>query len=484
MDQGTVIHLQGDMGAAVEIIVQEHPVGGAFVEEGSTGGATDVERQVQDGNSDAIPVFLSQNAEAEGGQEDGHGDLDQIQIPISNTDHKSALVSDTLFDVAMSERFGYVYSLDRAEKVRRNFEVRTNTSYVAVSNVRPNFGQTELSRENHRIYWEEPQQDTPIKSTSRIKFDGVPFILLAKRVLDCQHGRAWNRRRDKEKPERKRRKKQCTPATRKLGCLANITMRELMCFPEFKIVENSEYKRKFASKQLRMALKKGGVRGEKRIYIDLPDVSSHNHPIDQNTQVTHQALDERVMKKLQELVAAGVLDIEEMRMHLQNYVQNEICFGQPSIPLSNRRFFPSKFTIRTQVHRCCTPQTHTHEETSEFKIRGQSHQSVNMAELPVNAELAKNIGTEFCEQYYNTFDTNRAGLAPLYTALPFKAVKHVATAVDCQPTVDNSILISVLGQVKTDDDPPKSFHQSFLLKSGGGNYYVLNDIFRLSLHNF
>ena len=41
----------------------------------------------------------------------------------------------------------------------------------------------------------------------------------------------------------------------------------------------------------------------------------------------------------------------------------------------------------------------------------------------------------------------------------------------------------VTGQLKTDDDPPHSFHQSFVLRPAGGSFVVANDIFRLALHN-
>lgn len=41
----------------------------------------------------------------------------------------------------------------------------------------------------------------------------------------------------------------------------------------------------------------------------------------------------------------------------------------------------------------------------------------------------------------------------------------------------------VTGQLKTDDDPPHSFHQTFILRPAGGSFVVANDIFRLALHN-
>ncbi|KAJ3287882.1 nuclear transport factor 2 [Rhizoclosmatium globosum] len=119
------------------------------------------------------------------------------------------------------------------------------------------------------------------------------------------------------------------------------------------------------------------------------------------------------------------------------------------------------------------------------------------------------IAKGFTEFYYNAFDTNRAGLAPLYrdmsmltyedkqftgvqnivghlAALPFQRIKHVITKCDAQPShpTNGSILITVMGQLQFDDSPaPMNFVQTFhLYPEGGGNYFVFNDIFRLVLH--
>jgi hypothetical protein len=68
--------------------------------------------------------------------------------------------------------------------------------------------------------------------------------------------------------------------------------------------------------------------------------------------------------------------------------------------------------------------------------------------------------------------------------LPFKTVKHAVTSVDVHLTIDQSILITVLGQLQVDQDPKNAFHQTFLLKNQNQNFYIVNDIFRLGIHNF
>ncbi|KAL9968455.1 hypothetical protein ACROYT_G026832 [Oculina patagonica] len=117
------------------------------------------------------------------------------------------------------------------------------------------------------------------------------------------------------------------------------------------------------------------------------------------------------------------------------------------------------------------------------------------------------IGETFVKTYYPLFDSNRAELAKFYTAqsmltfegqqlqgteaitqklvgLPFTNVAHIITTTDCQPTVGSGVIVFVVGQLKTDNDPPHGFSQCFtLMPNPDGSLYVLNDMFRLSLHH-
>jgi len=118
------------------------------------------------------------------------------------------------------------------------------------------------------------------------------------------------------------------------------------------------------------------------------------------------------------------------------------------------------------------------------------------------------ISKQFVNQYYQIFDDPnlRPTLANFYqdqkslmtfegqqlmgkqkiieklTSLSFQSIKHIVTQVDAQPTFDNGIVVSVLGQLKTDDDHPHTFNQIFIIKQEGTAFYIEHDIFRLALH--
>ncbi|MCM2422715.1 ketosteroid isomerase family protein [Streptomyces sp. RKAG293] len=119
------------------------------------------------------------------------------------------------------------------------------------------------------------------------------------------------------------------------------------------------------------------------------------------------------------------------------------------------------------------------------------------------------IGRSFVQQYYALLNGDahaRKSLANFYTAdtslMTFEGQQfvgqrkiterfetldlrsqHTLTEIDTQPTQEGGVLVVVLGQVKTDDDPPQTFNQTFVLKPSGESFYVQHDIFRIALQS-
>jgi Nuclear transport factor 2 (NTF2) domain len=119
------------------------------------------------------------------------------------------------------------------------------------------------------------------------------------------------------------------------------------------------------------------------------------------------------------------------------------------------------------------------------------------------------IGKTFVQQYYAMFDADaavRTGLANFYSdgnslltyegqqimgrqnimeklqRMGFQKIQHILTATDTQPTLDGGVLVVVLGQLKTDDDPLQTFNETFVLKPLNQSFYIEHHIFRLALH--
>lgn len=117
-------------------------------------------------------------------------------------------------------------------------------------------------------------------------------------------------------------------------------------------------------------------------------------------------------------------------------------------------------------------------------------------------EIAKSVVT----YYYQTFTTNRQGLAALYRptsmltfegtpvqgtesivakliSLPITTVVPVLDTMDAQPSGGNNVLVCVTGRMQVDGGVPEGmrFSQTFqLMPEANGNYYIFNDVFRLN----
>ncbi|PFX22793.1 hypothetical protein AWC38_SpisGene12689 [Stylophora pistillata] len=118
-------------------------------------------------------------------------------------------------------------------------------------------------------------------------------------------------------------------------------------FPQ--ITENIE-RRKRASEQLRADPATGKARGERRAYIEFPRDSDHStHFLGQVAEIS-QRIDPRIVEKIHALAGDGVRDVNEMRRHIHVFLQNSLYPGSAPPPKSNKRFCPSKTTIKNHVH--------------------------------------------------------------------------------------------------------------------------------------
>ena len=55
-----------------------------------------------------------------------------------------------------------------------------------------------------------------------------------------------------------------------------------------------------------------------------------------------QPINERLIKKINELVKDGVKNVNEIKRHLTFYIKNDIFSGTEVPPKTNRRFYPRK----------------------------------------------------------------------------------------------------------------------------------------------
>ncbi|KAL7079909.1 hypothetical protein ACQ4LE_000693 [Meloidogyne hapla] len=125
-----------------------------------------------------------------------------------------------------------------------------------------------------------------------------------------------------------------------------------------------------------------------------------------------------------------------------------------------------------------------------FDQVGQAFIQHYYSKFDVSDATARTVGLNDlydADQSFMTFEGNqvrgRAAILEKFGSLQFRSIQHAITKTDCQPLQDGSILVTVIGQLKTDDDPINSFNHCFVLKPNTtGSFYISNEIFRLILH--
>ncbi|XP_071956551.1 uncharacterized protein [Antedon mediterranea] len=118
-----------------------------------------------------------------------------------------------------------------------------------------------------------------------IPFDGVPFMIVSKKIMSCQYGSdkcIAQKRRYRQKMEEPgvTKKRRNVVFCKKRDCPVQIRFREVIKFPDYKVVNDSKYNRRVQSRKCHHDMKTGvNVRFERQIYVLLPSPDDHQfHP--------------------------------------------------------------------------------------------------------------------------------------------------------------------------------------------------------------
>ncbi|XP_065676114.1 uncharacterized protein LOC136092250 isoform X2 [Hydra vulgaris] len=114
-------------------------------------------------------------------------------------------------------------------------------------------------------------------------------MIVGSKVLDCMHGRdrkvsfkeeykmCCNDRKvsDHRYFHRYFKNYEMIQDTKKFNCSSQIKIKEVLKFPDFKIIEDSKWKRVTSSKKIRESILKNEAVGQKMFSVFLPSKSSH-----------------------------------------------------------------------------------------------------------------------------------------------------------------------------------------------------------------
>ncbi|KAJ8024975.1 Calcium-responsive transcription factor [Holothuria leucospilota] len=269
-------------------------------------------------------------------------------------------IDEKLLDSQFPKLF-YVSKPEDAYGIIREYELKTVSKFITYRETKGfghfsslsshiGEGQTKMKR-GHKILWTDGTE-----VTEKIPYDGIPYILLGSKIMDCMYGpdrckslKAKKKLDDPEKGElSKKKKSRCE--SRKVDCPAQIYMREVQKFPEFKIPFNSAYNRRVMSKGLRKALQEDLDIGERRIYVSLPRLVAHQgHTVGRESEEKF-SLDPRVRDKIYEMVYQHIFNTAELQKKAYDFVKNELFHGRDPPPMTNRRYFPNVRVIKSYCY--------------------------------------------------------------------------------------------------------------------------------------
>ena len=121
-----------------------------------------------------------------------------------------------------------------------------------------------------------------------IYFDGILFAVEEEKKLDCQYGKHYFKQKDNCEPNKKSRLR--LQGTRKIGCMANITVKSYLLYPQYtlkgqknKCMSTRKLKQlqEETLSKLREALKTDALKVEvvRKYFVSLPTEDAHSgHP--------------------------------------------------------------------------------------------------------------------------------------------------------------------------------------------------------------
>lgn len=268
------------------------------------------------------------------------------------------------FSVYSSCYEGYVTSLKLLHHLLQEFEICTHT-YFIVQRTKRNFGkEPELQRIGGSIHW----QDTQDNARPHLLCDGVPFIIMGTRTLDCHQGpdrdkkrkhirAAANQQKDFEnyldmEHDYTEREWHSVKASKKLNCPAKIYIRHIIKFPEYECpeaIEDIGHRHAVTTRlQLDFKRREDIVKGH-QFHVQLPQ-SHANHVVGEQTD-SSLPIDRDLSAFIQKKVTEGVANTKEMKKLLEEYLQSsEHLFKGKELPSrNNTRYWPTLKQIRNHM---------------------------------------------------------------------------------------------------------------------------------------
>jgi len=248
--------------------------------------------------------------------------------------------------------YGFVKNEVEMDQVLNSYKKETNSLFAIRQTPSP------VKEENGtvRLMWK----------SQHVPYDGIPFINIGRRatVMECEHG-------PRKKTNALKRMFNSSPADKSslknvvnLTCPARVFVKKVRKFPEFKVISTTDPKvlrthQEQSLKQLRELGMNTWNGGEVRLYMQLPDPSTHRyhmsgaspaHSVDSGSGDYKTDINHRVVTKIKEVVRQGVISPFIVRQIARHYVEKEmVVAGEDKVPKHDKTYFPPMIEIQNLI---------------------------------------------------------------------------------------------------------------------------------------
>lgn len=255
-----------------------------------------------------------------------------------------------------SDYEGYVTSHEMLLRLIQEFELDTYSGYV-VKKTRRSYGK-ELDLKNlpGKIRWQDSQDG----ARPQLKCDGIPFIIMGARTLECDFGpdrekkrraeRAAMHERMKDLPPHARKQRRRFKATKKIDCRAKIYIRHIVKFPEYEFTDAIKDRRQREVMAVRMQhdfKRREDIEIEHQYLVQLP-THHDNHILIEPVPLV-SPVDHHLAAYIHKVVIEDHLySSREVKTLLRDYMlsSEELFKDKPPPPRTNGRYWPTLMHIR------------------------------------------------------------------------------------------------------------------------------------------
>ncbi|XP_021348263.1 uncharacterized protein LOC110447122 [Mizuhopecten yessoensis] len=276
-------------------------------------------------------------------------------------------------------------SLIQLNNAIREFELNNNFKFVVLKKEK-GFGDDENTSINSksRIRYEDSQSDI----LPHIEYNGVPFIIVGRKVLACHQGKDQEKgRKEKRQKEIQNKgnkdhnfvkKRSLIQPTKKKNCPAKIRIRHVIRFPDFKIdlpcvliqmsfflyvyflvgeiskcMCNKFYERDAVSGKLKQILASESQPNLNMLHqysVSFPVQNEHENHLCGESASMVQPLDDQLKNHLRTMVWEHNISTGlQMRILLEVHLKETLFKGEEIPTKTNKRFWPSKRDLQNHI---------------------------------------------------------------------------------------------------------------------------------------